>query len=148
MLAMGRLAGKSIAQLERETWKARVEAAREAAREGRAPRKREKAPHTQPPESRRLVALLWNIERWTNGYVINAVDAPPLTPDMRLLIRKGFVTLERREAYSVWAFLGQNRQRETVLRLTDTGRAHLAASAVTDAEMRYIRDALVSGTLR
>ncbi len=145
---MGRLAGTSIAQQARQTWKARVEAAREAAREGRAPRKRERTPHTQPPEGRRLVALLWFIARWSQGYVVNAEGSPPLTPDLRLLIRKGYVVMERRTASSVWAFLRAVRQRDSVLMLTDAGRAHLAATTVTDAEKRYVRSALISGTLR
>ncbi|SIQ34333.1 hypothetical protein SAMN05880582_1011540 [Rhizobium sp. RU20A] len=145
---MGRLAGISIAQQARETWKARVAAEREAKREGRGPQKRERAPHTQPPESRRLVALLWNIARWPDGYVVNAEDSPPLTPDLRLLIRRGYVVLERRTAYSVWAAVREVRQRESVLRLTAAGRAHLAGTVVSEAERAYIRSALVSGTLR
>lgn len=80
--------------------------------------------------------------------VINGENVPPLTADMRLLIKKGLVTLGRRDAYSVWAFLKTRKPRETALRLTDAGRNFLAAEKVTDAERHAFNETLAWGVVR
>ncbi len=80
--------------------------------------------------------------------VINGENVPPLTADMRLLIKKGLVTLGRRDAYSVWAFLKTRKPRETVLRLTDAGRNFLATEKVTDAERHAFNETLAWGVVR
>jgi hypothetical protein len=141
-MKMGRLAGESIARQQARTWKKRVDQAREdKARWGTLPA----APLAVPGAARRQMALLW----WLCGDVgpsatVGARGLPPLTPDMRVLIRKGYLALARHSSYMP---LNPSR-RDNVLTITPAGQEALAAAHVTQAEKAYIIAARMNRMLR
>jgi hypothetical protein len=141
-MMMGRLAGDSIARQQRRTWKERVRQAREdKAAWGSLPA----APLAVLGAARRQMALLW----WLCGdtgpsATVGARGMPPLTPDMRVLIRKGYLKLARHGSYMP----ANPLRRDNVLTITPAGQQALAAAHVTEAEKNYIIAARKNGMLR
>lgn len=133
-----------------ETWKAEVEQARQ--RRPFEP-KRRKVPATVPPAARRQMALLDWIGSG-DGYQLLAVEnCPPLTPDMKALIAKGYCRLDRRFPVcyppDMAAKLRQSAaQRITRIVVTEAGLAALAGIDIPGADHDYVMSALQTRTLR
>ena len=138
---MGRLAGDSIARQQKRTWKERVRQAREdKAYWGGLP----PAPLAVLGASRRQMALLWWLCGDTRSATLGARGMPPLTPDMRVLIGKGYLRLARHGSYMP----ANPLRRDNVLTITPAGQQALAAAHVTEAEKTYIIAARRNGMLR
>ena len=129
---MGRLAGESLASQRRKAWKEKVAEAREEKVRGTGG---VPEPLAAPGGARRRMALLW----WLGAYsgettMVGARGAVPLTPDMRFLLARGYLTLARRRS----DMLGSPMRRENALSITPAGKLALAAARVTEAEKAYI----------
>lgn len=139
---MGRLAGMSIATQKRHTWKERVE----ARRQGRAYWGQPLTPPTvHPPAGRRQLALLWYVAaRFSGKMRIGWRGDPPLTDDMRALIRKRHLLLRRESR-------GEDivrPPRSNWLIVTDAGAVVLGKARISDADKHYIEMAMKTGVVR
>jgi hypothetical protein len=112
-------------------------------------RKRQRAvaaatPFSHPPAGRRQMALLWFIgEELYGGMTVGRRGCPPLTDDMRVLLRKKLLVLKREPFYLTMRLPLCNR-----LELTPSGRTALADAKVTEADKAYIRRARDMWVLR
>lgn len=140
---MGRLAGQSALSSAIARTKAWKEASRLKARRDRLAWFYT-APAHMLPASRRRIALLWLIAKEDGGVMrVGYKKQPPVTPTMKDLIRRGDIELKRGlQLPSGWFF-----QYQTILRLTDQGKALLAGSEVSRADRDYILRCLWSGHL-
>lgn len=135
---MGRLAGTSP----------KSEAAYAAGRKEREAEQRRIAsitPVVHPPAGRRQLALLWYVAVPFHGKMrIGWRNDPPLTDDMRALIRKGHLVLRRESR-------GEDivrPPRSNWLIVTDAGAALLGRARIGDADKHYIDMAMKTGVVR
>ena len=134
---MGRLAGSS------PRWEEVLRKTREE------DRKRRRAiaaatPLAHPPASRRLMALLWYIaDELYGGMTVGRRGCPPLTDDMRMLLKRKYLVMKREQVYSTMRLPLCNR-----LVITPAGVAALAKSKIAEADMAYIRRARDMWVLR
>ncbi|MGV3551453.1 hypothetical protein [Rhizobium sp.] len=139
---MGRLAGISIAAQARQTWQQRVRQRREDRAywgEPLAP------PLVHPPAGRRQLALLWHVAVNFSGQMrIGWRGDPPLTDDMRALLRKGHLVL-RREARAEGSVAPP---KSNWLIVTDAGATAVARARIGDADKHYIELAMKTGAVR
>jgi hypothetical protein len=102
-------------------------------------------PIVHPPAGRRQLALLWYVAaRFSREMRIGWRGDPPLTDDMRALIRQGHLLLRR-----------ESRGEDTVrpprsnyIVLTPSGEAVLARARISDADKHYIDMAMKTGVVR
>ena len=134
---MGRLAGSS------PRWEEVLKKTREE------DRKRRRAiaaatPLAHPPASRRLMALLWYIEHEIYGSMtVGRRGYPPLTDDMRALLRKKYLVMKREPFYPTMRLPQCN-----VLVLTPSGKLALAGARIAEADKAYIKRARDMWVLR
>jgi hypothetical protein len=101
-------------------------------------------PVVHPPASRRLIALLWYIENEIYGSMtVGRRGYPPLTDDMRALLRKKYLVMKREQFYPTMRLPLCN-----VLVLTPAGKRALAGARVTDADKAYVKHARNMWVLR
>ena len=135
---MGRLAGPS------SRWEA-VYAASLARSEQQRRLLAAITPVVHPPAGRRQLALLWYVATVSGGQLrIGWRNDPPLTDDMRALIRKKQLILTRSGG-------GDNiarPPRSNFIGLTAAGEAILARARISEADKRYIDMAMKTGVVR
>jgi hypothetical protein len=104
-------------------------------------------PIVHPSAGRRQMALLWYISQQWHGPTITVGwrGSPPLTDDMRALIRKGHLVLRRtwRGATSSYGPPGTNE-----ISVTPAGNAALSRARIRDVDKHYIEMALKTGVVR
>ncbi len=139
---MGRVAGDSIATIRRRMWKERVAETRDRKAYWGMPTPQ---PLCSPGAARRQMAMLWWIDKDCNGSLhIGGRGAPPLTADMRVLLAKGYLKLQRVASYMA---LSPSR-RHNKLTVTPLAKSVLAKAAVPDADKAYIIAASKSASFR
>lgn len=105
-------------------------------------------PLVHPPAARRQMALLWLISDHSMAFHIGVENRPPLTADMRALLTKGYLRMDRGRPQG---FLTHARRRGNLynrLFLTPVGRMALARVKVPESDKDYIHRALKTGVLR
>ena len=136
---MGRLAGPLGAR-----WQAALEANR-ALREEHRRFVESITPVVHPPAGRRQIALLWYVASCRGGtMMIGWRNSPPLTDDMRALIRKGHLALIRSSRGSNIA----SPPRTNYIAVTSAGATLLAHARISDADKQYIEMAMQTGVVR
>ena len=102
-------------------------------------------PVVHPPAGRRQIALLWYVASAFSGkMMIGWRNSPPLTEDMRALIRKGHLALVRSSH-------GSNipsPPRTNYIVVTPAGATMLGRARVSDADKHYIDMAMKTGVVR
>jgi hypothetical protein len=102
-------------------------------------------PVVHPPAGRRQLALLWYVATVCGGQLrIGWRNDPPLTDDMRALIRKKQLVLSRSGG-------GDNiarPPRSNFIGLTSAGEAILVRARISDADKHYIDMAVKTGVVR
>lgn len=139
---MGRLAGPLGPKWEQ--WcneeRARMEEHRE--------RLKALEPLTHPPTRRRQLALLSWIAESELGRGVGYKDAPPLTPDMRNLIDKGWARIERQRPQPFWGDETMRNHRVNRIIATPAGQRAVREAKVSDEDKNYVLRALVTAVLR
>jgi hypothetical protein len=102
-------------------------------------------PVVHPSAGRRQLALLWYVATVCGGQLrIGWRNDPPLTDDMRALIRKKQMILTRSSS-------GDNiarPPRSNWIGLTPAGEAILARARISDADKHYVEMAMKTGVVR
>ena len=136
---MGRLAGPAHwrRQMEYEAYK--------AATEDRRRYIASITPVAHPSASRRQMALLWYIQTSVpeGGLIVGRRGYPPLTDDMRALLRKKYLNLARSAVYATLRLPLCN-----LLKVTPAGAERLSRRRVSDEDKRYIKVAMSTGVVR
>ena len=102
-------------------------------------------PVVHPPAGRRQIALLWYVATVSGGQLrIGWRNDPPLTDDMRALIRKKQLVLTRSGGRGNIA----RPPRSNWIGLTASGEAILARARINDADKHYIDMAMKTGVVR
>ena len=130
-------------------WKHDVE--QERYRKPTTPRKW-KTPASVPPTARRLMVLLAWIGSGDGKMVLATKRCPPLTPDMKTLIAKGYCRLERNFPVLYPERLAAQYRRSTVQRvtricITEAGRKALDKVDIPDEDYDYLKAAMQTMTL-
>jgi hypothetical protein len=105
-------------------------------------------PLAHPPARRRQAALLWLVSQ-ERGFIVGRRDCPPLTADMRVLIAKGHLRLQRRP--SIYVSRAEKRLgigRFNLITATSSGEATLTKMSVPDTDRIYIVRAFHTGVLQ
>ena len=91
------------------------------------------------------MALLWYVANAFSGAMtIGWRNSPPLTDDMRALIRKGFLALLRESRGSNIVFPPRTNR----IVVTPSGASLLARARISDADKHYIEMAVKTGVVR
>lgn len=102
-------------------------------------------PLVHPPAARRQMALLWYVAHAFDGaMMIGWRNSPPLTDDMRALIRRGQLALMRTSHGS--NIVSPPRTNRIVV--TPTGTSTLACTRISDADKHYVEMAVTTGVVR
>ncbi|MDO6962427.1 hypothetical protein [Rhizobium alvei] len=139
---MGRLAGPSLNPAAAEAQKAAQKRFDDEIRYRAAIR-----PLAHPPATRRQRALLWLLSE-QDSMIVGSDDQPPLTRDMRALLAKRLLKLERRIPSSFWGPISEKTPRKNHLSITAAGRAALVDAKIPEQDKLYIRAALYTGVAR
>ena len=99
-------------------------------------------PLVSPPAMRRRMALLWFIATAFDGSMeVGWMYRPPMTEDMKWLVRLGYLRLERRR------IPGGRHTRGTVISLTNAGVSASATSRLNESDARWIEAAYMHDML-
>ncbi len=99
-------------------------------------------PLSAPPASRRRMALLWLIAVVFDGALdVNWMYRPPMTDDMKWLLRRGYLQLQRRRVANA------PNVRRTVLLITPSGTAVIDSQVPNEADIRWIEAAYANDLL-
>jgi hypothetical protein len=79
---------------------------------------------------------------------VGVEDCPPLTADMRLLLRKGYLRMDRNRPVASLAYAASKGNRYNRLALTPAGRMALARAKTSDLDKDYIQRARRTGVMR
>lgn len=101
-------------------------------------------PLVHPPAARRLNALLWLIGDYY-AFSIGTEGRPPLTRDMRALLSKRLVKMERRIPSEFWGEITERTPRRSYLALTPAGQAVLTNAKISEQDKVYISRAMFTG---
>jgi hypothetical protein len=105
-------------------------------------------PLVHPPAARRCLALLWLISTHAMEFHVGVENRPPLTADMRGLLKKGYLQMDRSRPPT---FLTDARRCGNLynrLFLTRAGRIALACAKVSEVDKDYIQRAQRTGVMR
>jgi hypothetical protein len=105
-------------------------------------------PLVHPPARRRQMALLWLIANYFMEFHVGVEDCPPLTADMRLLLRKGYLRMDRNRPVASLAYAASRGNRYNRLDLTPAGRTVLVRAKVSELDKDYIQRARQTGVMR
>ena len=99
-------------------------------------------PLASPPAMRRRIALLWLIEDFYQDFpfLIGTRGRPPYTADMRWLVEKGYLRLERGRS-------GSGFERTSQLVMTPVGRQAVKKAAIREPDRSWMYGAMVHGVL-
>jgi hypothetical protein len=105
-------------------------------------------PLIHPPAARRQMALLWLVSNHHMEFHVGVENRPPLTADMQMLLRKGYLRMERRRPPTFWAHPRRRSNLYNRLSLTPVGLMVLARAKVSEADKDYIQRAQKTGVMR
>jgi hypothetical protein len=105
-------------------------------------------PLVHPPSLRRQMALLWLISSYWMEFHVGVEGCPPLTADMRLLLARGYLRMDRNRPAGFLARTAIRGNRYNRLSLTTEGQRVLAQSKISQSDRDYIQRALQTGVVR
>lgn len=138
------------AQERAEHWRYKVDQARSLRRIMPPPPKM--PAHMLPTARRLMVLLLWVAMGEKRRRVLGIKRCPPLTPDMKKLIAKGYCRLERNFPMHYSQEMAADLRRSTAQRVTricvtEAGLRALAAARISQADCEYILAGVGNGAL-
>jgi hypothetical protein len=88
------------------------------------------------------MALLWFVLNWFEGQIaIGWTYCPPMTEDMRWLVARGYLCLQRKRLFD------SRFVRQTHLSVTEVGIAAISAASVGELDKRWIEAAYAHNAL-
>jgi hypothetical protein len=92
--------------------------------------------------------LLWLIANYFMEFHVGIEDCPPLTADMRVLLRKGYLRMDRNRPVASLAYAAGQGNRYNRLALTPSGRMLLMRAKVSEPDKDYIQRTQRTGVMR